>query len=41
MNILFSSSKTLRVEGLNILDEEAISFTNESSMEEEGENNHV
>ena len=37
MNLLFSSSKTLRVEGLEILDEEAMGFSGESSMKEEEE----
>ena len=37
MNLLFSLSKTLRVEVLEILDEEAMGFSSESSMEEEKE----
>ena len=34
MNLLFSSSKTLKVEGLEILDKEAISIISKSSTEE-------
>ena len=37
MNLPFSSSKTLRVKGLEILDEEAMGFSSESSIEEEEE----
>ena len=37
MNLRFSSLKTLRVEGLEILDDEAISFAGESSIEEDEE----
>ena len=37
MNILFSLSKTLRVEGLEILEKEAMGFSSESSMDEEEE----
>ena len=37
MNLLFSSSKTLRVERLEILEEEAMGFSNESCIDEEEE----
>ena len=37
MNLWFSSSKTLRVEGLETLDEEGIIFSNENSIEEDEE----
>ena len=35
MNLQFSLSKTLRVEGLEILNEEAVVFSSESFIEEE------
>ena len=35
VNLLFSSSKTLRVKGLKILEEEAMGFSRESSVDEE------
>ena len=37
MSLRFSSSKTLRVEGVETLDEEAIVFSGESSIEEDEE----
>ena len=37
MNLQFSLSKTLRLVGLEILEEEAIGFSGESSMDEEEE----
>ena len=37
MNLQLSSSKTLGIEGLEILDEEAIIFSGESSTEEDEE----
>ena len=37
MNLLLSSLKTLRVEGLEILGEEVMGFSSESSMQEEEE----
>ena len=37
MNLQFFSSKTLRVEGLEHLDEEVMVFSSESSIEEEEE----
>ena len=41
MNLLFSSSKTLKVEGLEILDKEAISIISKSSTEENVEEEGV
>ena len=37
MNLWFSSSKTLRVEGCEALEEEATSFFEESSMDDDEE----
>ena len=37
MNLLFSASKALRVEGLEILGEEAMGFSGKSSMDKEEE----